>query len=393
MHPTSPRPVEGSSPDRRDQAATLYASLELSRSTWLVTSLSPGGGGRMSRHATAGGDGAALLALLARLRERAGRATGEGSPDVVVIQEAGLDGFWVHRLLVASGVRSHVVDPASVAVPRRQRRAKTDAIDGETLLRTLLAWARGEPRVCAMVVPPSPEEEDRRRTTRERAVLLQERVRHVNRIKGLLAGQGITGYEPLRKDRRARLEALRTGDGRPLPERLGAELLREVERLELLLRQTAGVEAERDADIGAEPAAGAGPSPVALLARLKAVGPQIAAVLYHEGLYREFANRREVAAYAGLAPTPWRSGTIARERGISKAGNRRLRHVMVELAWLWARHQPDSALSRRFRERVGQERGRIRRVAIVALARRLLIALWRYVTHGEVPEGAMLKAA
>jgi transposase len=294
-------------------------------------------------------------------------------------------------LLDANGIESHVVDPASIAVPRRRRRAKTDAIDGETLLRTLLAWQRGEPRVCAMVVPPTPEQEDRRRTSRERAVLLQERVRHVNRIKGLLAGQGITDYEPLHKDRRAHLAALKTGDGQPLPLRLKAELLREIELIELLIRQIAEVEVERDTAVELD--AEGNQSPVALLAQLKAIGPQIAAVLYLEGLYRSFANRREVAAYAGLVPTPWRSGTIDREQGISKAGNRRLRHIMIELAWLWVRHQPDSALSRWFRARVGTERGRIRRIAIVALARKLLIALWRYVTHGEVPEGAVLKAA
>ena len=367
--------------------ATLYASLELSQATWLVTSLSPGSE-KMSKYSTPGGDGAALLGLLRRLQVRAEQITG-GPVKIVVIQEAGLDGFWVHRLLDANGIESHVVDPASIAVPRRRRRAKTDAIDGETLLRTLLAWQRGEPRVCAMVVPPTPEQEDRRRTSRERAVLLQERVRHVNRIKGLLAGQGITDYEPLHKDRRAYLAALKTGDGQPLPLRLKAELLREIELIELLIRQIAEVEVERDTvELDAE----GNQSPVALLARLKAIGPQIAAVLYLEGLYRSFANRREVAAYAGLVPTPWRSGTIDREQGISKAGNRRLRHIMIELAWLWVRHQPDSALSRWFRARVGTERGRIRRVAIVALARKLLIALWRYVTHGEVPEGAVLKA-
>jgi transposase len=365
MHPTSPCPEQDLPHDRHHHAA-LYASLELSRSTWLVTSLSPGSG-KMSKHTTAAGDGAALLALLARLRGRVGRPAG-GPVEVVVIQEAGLDGFWVHRLLEANGIESHVVDPASIAVPRRQRRAKTDAIDGETLLRTLLAWRRGEPRVCAMVVAPTPEQEDRRRTSRERATLLRERVRHVNRIKGLLAGQGVGGYEPLRKDRRAKLDALTTGDGRPLPARLGAELLREVERLELLQRQTAEVEAERDA--AAEPEAGAGPSsPVAMLARLKAIGPQIGAVLYHEGLYRTFANRREVAAYAGLAPTPWRSGTIAREQGISKAGNPLLRKAMVELAWLWLRYQPDSTLARWFTERVGSARGRIRKITAIALAR------------------------
>jgi transposase len=373
---------------RQLDGATLYASLELSQATWLVTSLSPGSE-KMSKYSTPGGDGAALLGLLRRLQVRAEQITG-GPVEIVVIQEAGLDGFWVHRLLDATGIESHVVDPASIAVPRRRRRAKTDAIDGETLLRTLLAWQRGEPRVCAMVVPPTPEQEDRRRTSRERAVLLQERVRHVNRIKGLLAGQGITDYEPLHKDRRAYLAALKTGDGQPLPMRLKAELLREIELIELLIRQIAEVEVERDTvELDAE----GNQSPVALLARLKAIGPQIAAVLYLEGLYRSFANRREVAAYAGLVPTPWRSGTIDREQGISKAGNRRLRHIMIELAWLWVRHQPDSALSRWFRARVGTERGRIRRVAIVALARKLLIALWRYVTHGEVPEGAVLKAA
>jgi transposase len=190
-------------PRGQGHRATLYASLELSRSTWLVTSLSPGST-KISKHATAAGDGPRLLALLARLRARAEQVIG-GSVEIEVIHEAGLDGFWVHRLLGANGIESNVVDAASIAVPRRRRRAKTDAIDGETLLRTLLAWERGEPRVCAMVVPPTPEQEDRRRLSRERATLLQEKVRHVNRIKGLLAGQGITDYDPLHKDRRPRL--------------------------------------------------------------------------------------------------------------------------------------------------------------------------------------------
>src|SRR3954452_6993537 len=217
MHPTGPCPEQDPPRDRHHQA-TLYAALELSRSTWLVTSLGAGGG-KMSKHSVAAGDGAALLALLARLRGRVERSAG-GPVGVVVVQEAGRDGFWLHRLLEAEGVESHVVDPASIAVPRRQRRAKTDAIDGETLLRTLLAWRRGEPRVCAMVVPPTPGEEDRRRLTRERGALLEERTRHTNRIKGLLATQGVYDFEPLGKDRRAGLEALRTGDGRPLPARL-----------------------------------------------------------------------------------------------------------------------------------------------------------------------------
>jgi transposase len=369
--------------------APLCASLELSHTTWLLTILPPGTG-RMSKFSTPSGNGDALLRLLERLRSKS-EAVRESPIRIVVIQEAGLDGFWVHRLLEAHGIESHVVDPASIAVPRRQRRAKTDVIDGETLLRTLLAWRRGEPRVCSMVVPLSPEEEDRRRTCRERAILLRERVRHVNRVKGLLSGQGIVDYEPLEKDRRKRLEELRTGDGRPLPPRLTAELLREIEVIELLLRQIEEVEAERDA-ANASTAAHQ-PSPVGTLMRLKAVGPQIAATLYAEGLFRNFTNRREVAAYAGLVSTPWRSGTISREQGISKAGNRRLRTAMIELAWLWVRHQPDSQLTRWFRTRVGDERGRIKRIAIVALARKLLIGLWRFVSNGEVPEGAMLKSA
>src|SRR5467141_1681858 len=303
--------------DIRGDCATLVVSLELSRSTWIATSLAPGSK-KMSKHTLAGGNGRELLDLLARLKARAEQRIA-APVKVVAIHEVGLDGFWIHRLLNANGIESHVVDPASIAVPRRRRRAKTDAIDGETLLRTLLAWTRGEPRVCAMVVPPTPEQEDRRRTSRERAVLLQERVRHVNRIKGLLTGQGITDYEPLHKDRRAHLAALKTGDGQPLPLRLKAELLREIELIELLIRQIAEVELERDTvELDAE----GNQSPVARLARLKAIGPQIAAVLYLEGLYRSFANRREVAAYAGLVPTPWRSGTIDREQGISKAGNR-----------------------------------------------------------------------
>jgi len=164
----------------------------------------------------------------------------------VTIHEVGLDGFWIHRLLEANGVESHVVDPASIAVPRRHRRAKTDAIDGETLLRTLMAWQRGEPRVCAMTVPPSPSEEDRRRISRERATLLQERIRHTNRIRGLLFGQGITNYNPLHKNRRECLEELRTGDGRSMPAHLKSEILREIDRLELVIRQIGEVEAERD---------------------------------------------------------------------------------------------------------------------------------------------------
>src|ERR1700733_10686654 len=211
-HPMSARPSMESAATK-EGVATVFVSLELSQSTWLVTSLAPGSA-TMSKHSVTAGDSAELLGRLARLATKA-RSASKVPIKICVIQEAGLDGFWVHRLLEANGIESHIVDAASIAVPRRRRRAKTDTIDGETLLRTLMAWKRGEPRVCAMVAPPSPEQEDLRGISRERAILLRERVRHVNRIKGLLASQGIKDYDPLHKDRRLRLDARRRGKGGP----------------------------------------------------------------------------------------------------------------------------------------------------------------------------------
>src|SRR3712207_4659727 len=207
----------------RTDLGAIFVSLELSRSTWLVTSLSPGGGEKMSKRQVRGGDIAALLARFGELKAKALARTGKSFP-LVVIQEAGLDGFWIHRALVGEGIESHVVDPASIATSRRRRRAKTDRIDGEALVRTLLAHKRGEPRVCAMVRGPTPEEEDRRRLCRELKSLVAERVAHVNRIKGLLFAQGASDYEPLHRDRRQRLEQLTTGDGRALPVHLKAQI-------------------------------------------------------------------------------------------------------------------------------------------------------------------------
>ena len=204
----------------------------------------------MSKHTVRGGDVAGLLKRFAQLREKAQGRTGKVFP-LIVIQEAGLDGFWIDRMLHNEGIESHVVDPASIATSRRRRRAKTDGIDGEALVRALLAYKRGEPRVCSMVRLPPPEDEDRRRLCRERKVLIMERVQHVNRIKGLLFSQGVSGYEPLRRNRRERLDALLTGDGRPLPPHLKAQVRRELDRLELLLAQIKAVEAERDALLAA----------------------------------------------------------------------------------------------------------------------------------------------
>ena len=373
------------------QLNAIFVSLELSRSTWLVTSLSPGRGERISRHQVKGSDVPALLERFAQLQAKAQERTGEQYP-LVVIQEAGLDGFWIHRCLVREGIESHIVDAASIAASRRSRRAKTDKLDGEALVRTLLAYKRGEPRVCAMVTVPSVEDEDRRRVCRERRSLVVERIRHVNRIKGLLFAQGIGDYEPLRTSRRARLEELVTGDGRPLPCHVKREIERELDRLELVMRQIKEVERERDAML--EAATDDAPEPAsARLLQLRGIGPEFAGVLHAEAFFRSFSNRRQVACYAGLAPSPWQSGNMDRERGVSKAGNKRLRTTMIQVAWLWLRHQPESELTRWYAERVQANGGRIRRVMIVALARKLLIALWQFSSAGVVPKGALLKAA
>jgi transposase len=383
----SATPVSSPAAIRVDLGA-IFVSLELSKSTWLVTSLSPGSE-KISRHSVRGGEVSALLDCLQALREKTRAREGNLYP-IIVIQEAGLDGFWIHRALDAQDwIASHVVDAASIAVSRRHRRAKTDKIDGEALVRTLMAWMRGEPRVCSMVRIPTVENEDCRRIGRERKALIEERIMHVNRIKGLLFSVGVRGYEPMRRDRRACLDRLRTGDGQPLPAHLRTQLTRGLDRLELLLEQIKLVEAERDALFREDGET----APRTMLSPLRGIGREFANTLASEGLFRQFDNRRQIAAYAGLAPSPWRSGSIDREQGVSKAGNPRLRTTMIQLSWLWLRHQPGSALSRWFNERVSRSGGRGKKVAIVALARKLLIALWKYAVSGVVIEGAVMTAA
>ena len=266
---------------------------------------------------------------------------------------------------------------------------------------SLAAWLGGNRQACAMVVPPSVAQEDRRRLSRERGELVAERIRLCNRIGGLLANQGIVGFKPLRKGARETLDALRTGDGRELPAHLRTTIERILQRLALAVEQIKAVEAERDALLRAEPddtgtASGETGSPTEpsmerRLLRLRAIGPEFATVLPAECLYKQFDNRRQIAAFVGLAPTPWSSGSVAHEQGISKAGNRRLRKTMIELAWSWTRHQPGSALTRWYFDKVRGQGARAKRIAIVALARKLLVALWRYVQDGVVPEGAVLK--
>jgi transposase len=370
--------------------ATVYLAFELSKASWKLGVMLPGSQ-KMSRFTIPGGDLAKLAARLAEMRAKAGRSSGK-PVRIVSCYEAGYDGHWLHRWLSDQGVLNHEIDPSSIEVTRRARRAKTDRIDLEKQMRTLLAYLRGEPRVCSVVHVPSVEEEDRKRQTRERERLKKERTAHSNRIRGLLHAQGIRGVPKLDQAFVAGLEALRTGDGRVLPPNLKEEILREHERLCLVDRQLAQLDAKRKAELAA-PAPGTAAEKIRHLVNLKGLGDTSAVQLFNEAFYRSFDNRRQVGSYLGLAGTPYDSGESHRDQGISKAGNRRARALAVELSWLWLRHQPDSALTRWFIARVGDAKGRVRRIAIVALARKLMVALWRYLTTGLVPEGAVLKPA
>jgi transposase len=373
-----------------DRISTIFVALELSQRSWLVTIYSPDKD-RMSRHKLSGGDHAGLLALIERVRERAARALG-AAPKVVSCYEAGYDGFWLHRLLTAAGITNYVFDPASIAVDQRARRAKTDGIDGEQMLRTLMAFCRGEPRVARIVRVPSPEQEDARRDTRERDRLTKEQTAHSNRIKALLRLLGMAVGNPRRRDWLTWLAQQRDWQGQAVPPRIMTEIEREHGRLMLVRRQLAALE-KPPAQAKLTPAAAQMAQRRDHLLELKSLGLAFAGTLTNEVFYKDFRNRREVASYFGLAPSPWQSGGTDREQGISKAGNPRARCAAIELAWLWVRHQPDSALTQWFRQRTLNASKRIKRIAIVALARKLIVALWRYLTTGLVPEGALLKAA
>jgi transposase len=373
-----------------DRISTIFVAIELSQKTWLVTVHSPDKD-KISRHKVEGGNHADLLALIGRVRDRAARTLG-AVPAVASCYEAGYDGFWPHRLLTVAGITNYVIDPSSIAVDQRARRVKTDRIDGEKMLRTLMAYLRGEPRVVRMVRVPTPEQEDARRATRERDRLIKEQTAHTNRIKALLRLHGFAVGNPRRRDWLTGLAAQRDWQGQAVPPRILTEIEREHARLMLVRKQLDALDRA--------PAA-ADPTPAAvemtrrseLLQRLKSLGPAFATTLTQEVFYKEFRNRREVASYFGLAPSPWQSGGIDRDQGISKAGNPRARCASVELSWLWLRHQPDSDLTQWYRERTLKASKRIKRIAIVALARKLMVALWRYLTTGLVPAGAVLKSA
>ncbi len=366
----------------------ILIAIELSLSSWLVAVRLPNA--EKSRlHHIEGGDMTALLALINDLRSRASTKLHRAA-DVACCFEAGRDGFWLHRLLTAHGVATYVLEPTSILVARRARRAKTDRLDAEGMLRVLATWLSGDRQVCSMVRVPTTEEEDAKRPHREREHLVQERERIENRLEALLFTQGIRGRPSLRSWDRD-IAKLRTGDGRALPPLMEAELNRLRRRLVLILELIRETEAERDQAVVAS-ADDAITQKAVNLQRIRGIGANFSAVLVREVLYRSFDNRRQLASYVGIAPMPYQSGGMDRDRSISRAGNPRARTTLIQLAWLWLRYQPGSALATWFRARVGTLQGRTRRIAIVAMARKLLIALWRYVETGVVPDGVEIKA-
>ena len=371
-----------------DTNPAVHLAIELSASTWLVAAHLPGCD-KPHVHRIDGGDTAALLALISSLRARVAPGL-SAQIGVVCCFEAGRDGFWLQRFLTAQGVDTHVLEPTSILINRRARRAKTDRLDAVGMLRVLAAFLRGDRQSCSMVRVPTPDEEDAKRTHRERESLVQERVRIENRIEALLFTQGIRKRPSLRSWDRD-LAVLRTGDGRGLPIHLRSELDRLRRRLVMTLELIREVESERDEAAEATPQDQTCLK-IAALGRIRGVGDNFAAVLTREVFYRSFDNRRQIASYVGITPMPYQSGSMDRDRRISRAGNPRARTTMIQLAWLWLRYQPGSELAEWFRNRVGTLAGRTRRIAIVAMARKLLIALWRYVETGVVPAGAEIRA-
>jgi transposase len=370
----------------------IFASLELSKSRWVVA-LQLSTVDKISVFHIEGGDIERFIALLERAREQVG-----GSPEICTCYEAGYDGFWIHRALGARGIDNHVLDSASIRVDRRGRRVKTDRTDAESLARVLMAIYRGDYQMARVVRAPSVEEEDNKRLLRSRNNLLRETIRHANRVRGLLFLQGVRHIDPSRQDWTSALTKLKGADGNPMPPQLMREIRREGKLLATAKQLLREVEAEiagmiRNAEKRKHPAQRGQNHPIAeRLSRIKGLGPQAAGILATEVFYRKFNNRRELASYVGLTPTPYNSGTMNRDQGISKAGNRRARTIAIELAWVWLRTQPDSALARWFHARVGDMVGRIRRITIVALARQLIVALWRFLQDGVVPDAAMTKA-
>lgn len=368
--------------------AVLYMALELSAKTWVV--LFGNGAGRQRRVTVSAGDRQGLLAQVALAKARLGLPP--GAP-VVSCYEAGRDGFWLHRWLVSVGVDNRVIDSASIEVPQRAKRVKTDRVDVQQLLHLLMRWHSGDRRGWREVRVPTPEQEDQRRLQRERDRLLKERTSAGNRISSLLATQGLK--LALNKHFVQALQATRCWDEQALPEHMRGDLERQWERYELAGQHLAQLHAQQRQRLRQALPGDVMAQQMKQLMRLGAVGVQSAWKLSAEIFaWREITSRAQIGALAGLTPTPYDSGTSQREQGISKAGNARVRTAMIELAWQWRRRQPSSALSEWFERRFGSTGSkRSKRIGIVALARRLLVALWRYLQHGVIPEGARLKPA
>ena len=368
------------------QPQYLYMAIELSNEKWKL-GFTIGFGQAPRLRDLEARDLAGLVKEIRMAKERFGLP--ETAP-VRSCYEAGRDGFWLDRYLQTQGVANLVVDSASIEVNRRKRRAKTDRLDVGKLLTMLMRYHQGEQKVWSIVHVPSPEDEDQRQLHRDLMALKAEQTHHINRLKGLLASQGVA--LPFQKDFLSRLETVQLWDGSPLPSALHARMKREYERYRLVKQQINQLELERVEAIrtSTTPAV----EQVRQLLRLKGIGMNSAWVYVMEFFsWRGFRNRREVGSLAGLTPTPFQSGESSREQGISKAGNRRIRAMAIEIAWCWLYFQPDSQLSHWYQERFATVGSRARRVGIVALARRLLVDLWQFLEKGEIPEGACLKSS
>jgi transposase len=375
-----------------DIANVCCVALELSKSSWVIAFSPPADGGKNSLHKIAAKDIDRLLSFMESSRLKAERQASRPL-EIVVCYEIGYDGFWLARLLIARGIRTIVFDPASFLMPRKGRRPKTDRLDAEGMTRTLRAWLSGDREAARDVRIPTVDEEDAKRIERERKHLVEQRTSIVGRIKGLLALHGIhLSGKRIGKGLQERLRDIKTGDGRHLAPFIRRDIERMLRHYEFISDQIREVEADRSAALADETGTFPHREKVHRLSTLGAVGETTATVLVAEVYHRTFETRRHVASFVGLAPSPYASGETSRDRGISKAGTKLARQTFVELAWFWLRYQPNSKLSLWWHERFGGMGMRGRKVGIVALARKLAIALWRFVEEGVIPEGATLKA-
>ena len=370
-----------------DQNSTLVSVVELGLKSWLVGGLVPGVNRQPLKKQKPDPDN--LLALLARWRGEAIKA-GHTINRVVVAFEAGYDGFWLARWLRARGIEVYVIHPTSIPVSREQRRAKTDRLDTALLMRAVLGWLRGEPKHCNMVAIPTLAEEDARRPSRERETLVRDQTRIVNRVKATLVRFGVRNFNVKLRQAAASLEKLQGPEGEPLPPNTLAELRRDLARLRMIREQIKVIETARRQRLKGAPRKGTHPM-LHMLARIMGIGIETADMLVHEVLSRKLRDQRALARYGGLTGTPDESGSKRREKGLARAGNARVRRGMVQLAWRWLMFQNRSELTQWYRARTAGAKPALRKTMIVALARKLLIALWRYVTTGEVPAGATLR--